>query len=72
MKIVGYQNFSRITRFVTLVIRPDSICLRSTPVHRPSYKSGNKMKEKKEFCQLRNADLGTKVVFQFHGKISTS
>ena len=33
MKIVGYQNFLRITRFVTLVIRPDYLkfCLRSTP-----------------------------------------
>ena len=34
MKIVGYQIFLRITRFVTLVIRPDyqKLCLRSTPV----------------------------------------
>ena len=33
MKIVGYQIFIRITRFVTLVIRPDyqKFCLRSTP-----------------------------------------
>ena len=41
MKIVGYQIFLRITRFVILVIRPDyqKFCLRSTPVsylrHRP-------------------------------------
>ena len=35
MKIVGYQIFLRITRFVILVIRPDyrEFCLRSTPVH---------------------------------------
>ena len=34
MKIVGYQIFLRITRFVILVIRPDyrEFCLRSTPV----------------------------------------
>ena len=34
MKIVGYQIILRITRFVTLVIRPDyqKFCLRSTPV----------------------------------------
>ena len=33
MKIVGYQIILRITRFVTLVIRPDyqKFCLRSTP-----------------------------------------
>ena len=33
MKIVGYQIFLRITRFVILVIRPDyqKFCLRSTP-----------------------------------------
>ena len=33
MKIVGYQIIVRITRFVTLVIRPDyqKFCLRSTP-----------------------------------------
>ena len=33
MKIVGYQIFLRITRFVILVIRPDyrEFCLRSTP-----------------------------------------
>ena len=33
MKIVGYQIFSRITRFVILVFRPDyqKFCLRSTP-----------------------------------------
>ena len=33
MKIVGYQIFLRITRFLTLVIRPDyqKFCLRSTP-----------------------------------------
>ena len=33
MKIVGYQNCLRITRFLTLVIRPDyqKFCLRSTP-----------------------------------------
>ena len=33
LKIVGYQIFVRITRFVTLVIRPDyqKFCLRSTP-----------------------------------------
>ena len=33
MKTVGYQFFLRITRFVTLVIRPDyqTFCLRSTP-----------------------------------------
>ena len=35
MKIVGYQIFLRITRFVILVIRPDyqKFCLRSTPEH---------------------------------------
>ena len=35
MKIVGYQIFLRITRFVILVIRPDyqKFCLRSTPVY---------------------------------------
>ena len=34
MKIVGYQIFLRITRFIVLVIRPDyqKFCLRSTPV----------------------------------------
>ena len=33
MKIMGYQILVRITRFVTLVIRPDyqKFCLRSTP-----------------------------------------
>ena len=33
MKIVGYQIFLRIIRFVILVIRPDyrEFCLRSTP-----------------------------------------
>ena len=33
MKIVGYHIILRITRFVTLVIRPDyqKFCLRSTP-----------------------------------------
>ena len=33
MKIVGYQIILRITRFVTLVIRPNyqKFCLRSTP-----------------------------------------
>ena len=33
MTIVGYQIMLRITRFVTLVIRPDyqKVCLRSTP-----------------------------------------
>ena len=33
MKIVGYQIYLRITRFVILVIRPDyqKFCLRSTP-----------------------------------------
>ena len=33
MKIVGYQIILRITRFVTLVIRPDyqKFCIRSTP-----------------------------------------
>ena len=36
MKIVGYQIFLRITRFVILVIRPDyrEFCLRSTPESR--------------------------------------
>ena len=36
MKIVGYQIFLRITRFVILVIRPDyqKFCLRSTPAAR--------------------------------------
>ena len=35
MKIVGYHNFLRITRLVTLVIHPDyqTFCLRSTPVY---------------------------------------
>ena len=35
MKIVGYQICLRITRFVTLVIRPDyqKFCLRSTPAY---------------------------------------
>ena len=35
MKIVGYQIFLRITRFVILVIRPDyqEFCLRSTPAN---------------------------------------
>ena len=39
MKIVGYQIFLRITRFVTLVIRPDyqTFCLRSTPVDAYNY-----------------------------------
>ena len=40
MKIVGYQIFLRITRFVILVIRPDyqKFCLRSTPVHRRKHR----------------------------------
>ena len=35
MKIVGYQIILWITRFVTLVIRPDyqKFCLRSTPAN---------------------------------------
>ena len=37
MKIVGYQIFWRITRYVTLVIRQDyqKFCLRSTPAPVP-------------------------------------
>ena len=38
MKLVGYQIFLRITRFVTLVIRPDyqKCCLRATPDEIPT------------------------------------
>ena len=50
MKIVGYQIILRITRFVTLAIRPDyqKFCLRSTPVD-----VSNFLMKIKGFCIVR-------------------
>ena len=57
MKIVGYQIFVRITRFVILVIRPDyqKFGLRSTP----DMKIGELQLKSGIYCSMKYVDVTT-------------